>query len=311
LLVAEPPPTIATVALLVTLGNAARPTATVNVIGFPLAPAAIEVVLVHVTAWPAALHVQPVPVAETYVKPVGSVSVTVTVPLEASAPVLLGVIVYTPFWPTTKLPTWVFDAPATGTSATTVVASVFVELEPAPPPEAVALFVAVPAGPTTLTTSEITGEVAPFAIGVVVVHVTTWPDAPHVQPVPLADAYVNADGKVSTYVSVPVVAEVPVLVTLSEYVLVLPMTKLPLCDLLACSAGAPATVVASVAVGAFEAPPPLALTLFVTLGTAAASALTLSVIALPFAPAPITVLEVQVTVWPLDAQAQPVPEAEL
>ena len=108
----------------------------------------------------------------------------------------------------------------------------------------------------------------------------------------------------------PVVGDVPVFVTLSVYVFGTPITKLPECDLFACSAGAPLTVVGSVAVGEFEAPPPVALTELVTLGTAVAKTFTLSVIEFPFEAAPIAVVDTHVTVWPLELHTQPVPVAE-
>jgi len=217
-----------------------------------------------------------------------------------------------PFCPTTKsVPTLLFDPAAVGELATITVESFFVDGDPAPPPEAVALFVTVPAGPITFTTSEIAGDVAPFAIAVVVVHVTTWPTALHVQPVPVAEANDNPVGNVSTYVSVPVVGEVPLFVTLSVYVPVDPMMKFPECDPFAVSAGAPLTVVGSVAVGEFEAPPPVALTVLLTPGTADDKTVTFTVIAFPFEAAAIAVVDEHVTVWPLDPHAQPVPVADV
>jgi hypothetical protein len=56
------------------------------------------------------------------------------------------------------------------------------------------------------------------------------------------------------------------------------------------------TVVGSLAVGVFEAPPPVALAVFVTLGTAAARTFTLRVIGLPLEPAGMGVVDVHVTV---------------
>src|ERR1700736_892433 len=67
----------ATVTELVTDGTAVEATATVSVIGLALvAPAAITPALVQVTSGGAETQAQPVPVAETKVSPVGSVSVT-------------------------------------------------------------------------------------------------------------------------------------------------------------------------------------------------------------------------------------------
>ena len=85
--VASPPPLAR--ATLVTLGTAAAATATVRVIGLPDAPAAMTVVLVQVTTWPAAEQVQPVPVPDTKVRPAGNVSTMVMVPEVGAVPVVL------------------------------------------------------------------------------------------------------------------------------------------------------------------------------------------------------------------------------
>ena len=69
----------------------------------PVPPAAITVLLVQLIDCPDPLHVHPVPVAEAYVIPAGSVSVTVIVPLVAPVPVLLTVTVYVPVCPCVKL----------------------------------------------------------------------------------------------------------------------------------------------------------------------------------------------------------------
>src|SRR5438067_270527 len=71
-------PSIATVAVLVTPGAAAAVTATVRVM-LLVAPEARGPGFVQVTTWPLALQVQPSPVAETNVRPAGSVSVSVMV----------------------------------------------------------------------------------------------------------------------------------------------------------------------------------------------------------------------------------------
>ena len=57
----------------------------------------------------------------------------------------------------------------------------------------------------------------PAGIGVVDVQVTICALAPHVQPVPVADAYANCAGNVSTSVSVPKVAAVPGLLGVRVY----------------------------------------------------------------------------------------------
>ena len=88
---ASPPPT--TEAVLVTLfvpGAVAAPTLTLKVKVLE-PPAAIGVVLVQVTVWPEAEHVQFAPFTPptkpvTKLSPAGRVSVTVTVPLLATPP---------------------------------------------------------------------------------------------------------------------------------------------------------------------------------------------------------------------------------
>jgi hypothetical protein len=78
------------------------PTFTAIVIALPFAPAAIAVVDVHeIVLVPAPVHVHPVPVGLPFaVRLLGSVSVTVMVPVVAALPVFFGVIVYAaPDWP--------------------------------------------------------------------------------------------------------------------------------------------------------------------------------------------------------------------
>src|SRR5690606_20114695 len=62
-------------------------TATVNTsVGRSASTAMLGALLLQVTTCPTALQVQPVPVPETKVRPVGSVSVTVAVPTAISGP---------------------------------------------------------------------------------------------------------------------------------------------------------------------------------------------------------------------------------
>jgi hypothetical protein len=100
---------------------------------------------------------------------------------------------------------------------------------------------------------------------------------------------------VSVTVMVPDVATFPVLLTAIAYVPVAPVTKDPVCDFVIASAGLPASVVGSVAVGVFVAPPPLAVTELVT-DPGAPVALTVKVMGLPAAAAAMAVVLVQVTV---------------
>jgi hypothetical protein len=115
---------------------------------------------------------------------------------------------------------------------------------------------------------------------------------------------------VSTTVIVPDVAALPVLLTSSAYVPVCPAVKFPVCDFASASVALPASIVGSVATGAFVAPPPDAVTELVTLPEGP-TALTVSAIGFPDAPAAIAVVLVQVAVWPLALQLQPVPLAAL
>jgi len=96
-------PAVETVAVLVTLGTAAAPTPTVSVIAL-LAFAAIGPALLHVTACPDAVQPQPDPDAETKLKPVGRVSITVIEAVVAAVPTLLTDRVYVALFPTTKSP---------------------------------------------------------------------------------------------------------------------------------------------------------------------------------------------------------------
>jgi hypothetical protein len=176
----------------------------------------------------------------------------------------------------------------------TVVGSVAVGEFAAPPPLAVAEFVTVAgAFVATLAVSVIGFPAAPAAMTVALVQVTVCPAALQVHPVPLAALNVRPVGSVSVTVIVPEVATLPVLLTAIEYVPVAPVTKDPVCDFAIASTGLPASVVGSVAVGVFVAPPPLAVTEFVT-DPGAPTAFTVSVMGLPLAPAAIAVVLVHV-----------------
>jgi hypothetical protein len=94
-------------------------------------------------------------------------------------------------------------------------------------------------------------------------------------------------------VIVPEVATFPVLLTSIVYVPVAPSTNDPVCDFVIASIGLPTSVVGSVAVGVFVAPPPPAVTEFVS-DPGAPTVFTVSVIGLPLAPAAMAVVLVQV-----------------
>jgi len=271
------------------------PTAfTVKVIGAPLAPAAMVVVLVQVTIWAASLHVQPAPAAALKVNADGSVSVTVTIPVVGDVPALLTLIVYVPVEPIVKLPVWLFAIARVG--VTTVVGSVTLGVFDAPPPLTVAeLLTVAGALAATFTVSVIGVAAAPAAITAALEQVTVCPAALHVQPVPLAALKVRPAGRVSVTVIVPDVATLPLLLTAMVYLLVAPVAKEPVCDLAIASAGLPARMVGSVAVGVFVAPPPLTVTELVT-EPAAPTAFTFNVMGFPAAPAAMVVVLVHVAV---------------
>jgi hypothetical protein len=207
----EPPPDA--LAEFVTLGTAACATLTVRVIGAAFAPALITAAVVQVTTWPAFVHVQPVPVADANVRPAGSVSVTVTVPDVLTLPVLLTASVYTPGWPTMKLPVWDFVR-ASAELPVTFVGSLAVGEFVAPPPLAVAVLVTLPSAAIgTPTVSVIGVPLAPAAITALDVQVTFGAANAHVQPAPVADVKVKVAGKGSVTVIVPEVFTFPVLLT--------------------------------------------------------------------------------------------------
>jgi hypothetical protein len=97
-LVGPPPETLA---WFVYVPEALPETLTFSVI-VELAPAAIELDVVHEAVL--TVHVQPFPLILVGVKTLGSVSVTVTVPLVAVELPLVTVIAYCPFPPAAKLP---------------------------------------------------------------------------------------------------------------------------------------------------------------------------------------------------------------
>jgi len=146
------------------------------------------------------------------VRPVGSVSTTVRVPLVAEPPELLGTIVYVAGTPTVKLPVCDFVMASVAGAGEIVVGSLAVAVFDAPPPEAVAVLVTLPAV-VALTVISMLGSTPSAAIASGDVQVTVWPEAAHVQSVPVPVANVSPAGSVSTTVIVPEVGTVPVLAT--------------------------------------------------------------------------------------------------
>ena len=93
----------------------------------------------------ASVQLQPDPLIAVAVSPVGSVSVTLTVPVVATPPLLVTLMVYVaPVCPCVKFPMCVFViVKSAGARAETVVASFALSFEVllSPPPETVAVFV--------------------------------------------------------------------------------------------------------------------------------------------------------------------------
>src|SRR5213593_3574602 len=81
-------PGVATVAVLVTLGTAAGPTFT-DRSNLRLSPTAIGPLWLAVTVPPAEAKLQPAPEPETKLRPVGSGSVTVMIPVVGVVPTLV------------------------------------------------------------------------------------------------------------------------------------------------------------------------------------------------------------------------------
>jgi hypothetical protein len=109
-------------------------------------------------------------------------------------------------------------------------------------------------------------------------------------------------------VVVPNVAAVPEFLATIAYEPLWPTTKSPVCVFVTERAGI-VTVVKSLALPLFGAPPPDELAVLVTLGAAAAPTPTTSEIGWPMPDAAITVELVHVTAAPTAEQVQPVPVA--
>jgi hypothetical protein len=102
-------------------------------------------------------HVHPVPLKAVAVRPVGSVSVTVTVPALDPVPEFPTKMVYAPVPPRVTLPVWLFAIVKSGSKALTVVvrsAALSFDVFVSPPPATATVFVTLEAAPAlTLTVS--------------------------------------------------------------------------------------------------------------------------------------------------------------
>lgn len=187
-------------AVLVTLGAAWVPTATVKVI-VEVVPDAKGLGLVQVTVCPDAEQLQLEPVPETKLSPVGKVSVTVKGPVAVDSPLLVTLIVYVPFCPTVKLPLCdLFSAmSAVGITVVGSLALLLPGVGSVVVLETVAVLVTVVAAAPTATVKLIV-ELAPEAKELEFVQVTVCPEAEQIQFVPVPDTKVKPVGKVSVTV---------------------------------------------------------------------------------------------------------------
>jgi hypothetical protein len=237
-------PEVATEAVSDKLPEAAALTRTVSVILAADAPLAIGPALVQVTSWAALPHTHPVPVAETKLKLLSSVSVTVIAPEVGAVPTLFTAIVKTPFCPAVKPPEW--ETAIARSGETTVTVSVEDALAE-PVVAAMAVFpMLAGAFNATPTVSVIFPAVLAAAIGPAFVQVTTCSAAPQAQFVPVPETKVSPVARVSVTVIGPVVGELPLLLTAMVNTPLVPTVKFPECDFTMESAGARTVNVAAV-----------------------------------------------------------------
>lgn len=218
-------PEVATAAVSDRFPVAAALTRTVSVMLAADAPLAIGPAFVQVTSWPTLPHAHPVPVPETKLKLLSSVSVTVMAPEVGAVPTLLTAIVKTPFCPAVKLPEWDTTIARSGESTVTVsVEDAFAE----PVVAATAVFpMLAGAFSATATVSVIFPAALAAAIGPAFVHVTSCATAAQAQFVPVPETKVRPVNRVSVTVIAPVVGELPLLLTAIVNTPFVPTVKLP------------------------------------------------------------------------------------
>ena len=165
------------------------------------------------------------PVAETKLKLLFSVSATVIVPEVGAVPALFTAIVNTPFCPAVKLPVWDTTIARSGDRTVTVsVEDAFAE----PVVAAIAVFVMLAGAlSATATVSVIFPAAVAAAIGPAFVHVTTCSAAAQPQFVPVPETNVSPAARVSVTVIGPVVAIFPLLLTAIVKTPFVPTVKLP------------------------------------------------------------------------------------
>src|SRR4029077_17403764 len=250
----------------------------------------------------------PVPDAVEGVSPAGSVSETVTKPLEATGPMLLTFTLYLPVEPRTNDPTCDLAIVRSGawpvivTLALSLVRSGSVSFSAV----LVAVFVSEPVVVTVAVRLNVTEAPLPIAP---MFHT----------PVPLV--YVPCEGTDETYVSpagswsvttTPLAFEGPLLVTVIVNVTFEPAVTVPLLAILATAMSACETIVVESDAESFAvliSLPPATVAVFVSGLVAAWLTVTAIVIAGYEAPAPSASERVQVTAWPAMPHVQPVPDA--
>ena len=204
-------PGVLTCAVFTMLGSAAPLTLTVSETVLESLPA-IAAPCVHVTTWPAAEQLHPLPLALVKPIPAGSVSTIVVVPVVATGTMFLATRSNRPGAPTNSVPTTRLASCRFGAAVTGIVAVADVSLPRARSPGVVAAARLTKLGAAAAPTSTLsrTESVALTASGAARTHVTVAPAVLHVKPpAGLADRNVSPAGSTSTTRTVSVVAPVP------------------------------------------------------------------------------------------------------
>lgn len=203
-----------TLALFVTAGTALSAGETVSVI-VELLPFARSPGFEQVTFCPIAEQLQPVPVPETKLKPVGSVSVTAIGPEAVEGPLLVTVMVYTPLVPTRKSPLWVLVICRSALAPTLVgsLAESFELFGSVVGEETVTPFVTAGIADELTATVSVIAADEPFVKSDARVQVTVCPMAEQLQPVPVPETKLKPVGSKSTTVIGPAAVDGPLFVT--------------------------------------------------------------------------------------------------
>src|SRR5262245_14466983 len=205
-------------------------TSTVSVMSGNAWPGATVSLRLHVASGPTMPHDQPGPATAVGVRPAGSVSVTITIPVDSRLATLeTRSANVRPVSPAVKFPVCDFEIVRSRSPCATNVRScaVLFEVLPSPPPSTIAVLTTLPAFADTSTTTAIVGYALPGASGSDRVHVTTCPCMPQPQPEPDAAVGVKPLGTLSRTLTVPVVALSPLFWTSIRYVPLRPCWNSP------------------------------------------------------------------------------------